>query len=297
MGGWTPTDVAQQSLDEAGIDFLLGDIEDGSRPAQVILRAYRQTLMQLLRVANWDAARKEADLNLLADSTGQTANVGTLVPGNQFQYEYAYPIDAVKVRYIPRQGPVNPGAVSGNITPPNPNVPLMPNLNQAPSLVHRMRPAKFVVTSDPNYPPPAGSILSEVQGVSPTGRTVILCNVKSAKCVYTFLNLYPSTWDALFREAFVALLASRIVLPLSKDKKAGLEMRKAQMEIARDAIVTARAIDGNEGTYSSNIPVNWIDTRYMGAGWYWGRGAGFGGAGADMWGGWDDDSVEGGSAY
>lgn len=297
MGGNTPSDVAQQAVDEAGIDYLLGDIEDGSRPAQVILRAYRQSLMQLLRVANWDMARKEADLTLLADSTGQTANVGTVVQGNMFQYEYAYPIDAVKVRYIPRQGPVNPGAVTGNITPPNSGAPLMPNLNQAPSLVPRMRPARFVITSDPNYPPAAGAINWEVQGVSPTARTVILTNVKSAKCVYTFLNLYPSTWDALFREAFVALLASRIVLPLSKDKKAGLEMRKAQMEIARDAIVTARAIDGNEGWFSSNIRVNWIDTRYMGAGWYWGGRAGFGGAGADMWGGFDDESVEGGSAY
>ena len=299
MSDMTPTAVVQQSLDEAGIDYLLGDIEDGTRPSQVLLRAYRQCLMQLLRAAMWTFARKETDLVLLADSTGQTPNVGTQVLGNGFLYEYQYPIDSMRLRYIPANFISNPGAPPGNIVPPDPNAPIMPNLNQSPGLSHRIRPARYVIANDPNYPPPQGTIDWTVQGVSPQGRVVILTNVQNAKAVYTYLALYPSLWDALFREALVAYIAAKVVLPLSKDKKAGMEMRKAQMEIARDKVMTARAIDGNETWSSSSVKVNWLDTRYIGAGWWWGGMAGFeyGGAGSDFWGGADGGNVEGNSAY
>ena len=297
MSDNTPTAVVQQALDEGGIDYLLGDIEDGTKPSQVLLRAYRQCLMQMLRAANWDFARRESDLLLLADSTGQTPNVGTLVFGNQYQFEYALPIDAMRIRYIPANRDTHPGSPPGNIQPPDASAPIMPNLNQSPGLIHRIRPARFVITNDTNYPPPQGVQDWVVQGVSPQGRVVILTNVRHAKAVYTYLCLYPSVWDALFREALVAYIAAKVVLPLSKDKKAGMEMRKAQMEIAKDKVMTARAIDGNEGFYSSSVRVNWLDTRYIGAGWWWGGYAGFGGAGADMWGGADGGDVEGNSAY
>lgn len=297
MSDNTPTSVAQCALDECGIDYLLGDIEDGTRPSQVLLRAYRQVLMQLLRAAMWDFARKETDLVLLADSTGQTPNVGTQVLGNAFTYEYQYPIDSMRIRYIPANYTSSPGAPSGNIVPPDASAPIMPNLNQSPGLSHRIRPARYVIANDANYPPPQGTQDWTVQGVSPQGRVVILTNVQNAKAVYTYLVLYPSVWDALFREAFVALLAAKVVLPLSKDKKEGREIRKEQLQIAAEKVAVARAIDGNETWSSSSLRVNWLDTRYISAGWWWGDRAGFGGAGGDFWGGDDGGNVEGNSAY
>lgn len=297
----TPTDIAQEALDAGGIEYTIGDIEEGTRPAQVLLRRYRECLKQLLRAAMWDFARKSAPLTLLADSTGQTPNVGTQVQGNQFLYEYAYPTDAVRLRYVPWCPLQNPGAPAGNIVPPNNNQPLMPGLNQAPALASRVIPARFLISNDPNYPPPPGSITWEVQGVSPQGRVVILTNVQNANGVYTYLALYPSVWDALFREAMVAYLASEIVMPLHTDKKFALEMRKEQQAIAKDKILAARAIDGNEMWASSSVKVNWLDTRYVGAAGWWGWNA-MGGAGpGGFWGGYGDccgaGSVEGNSAY
>src|SRR6202034_1002250 len=171
-----PTDIGNQAIDAAGIDFTLGDIEEGTREAQVCLRAYRECLKQLLRGANWDFARREAPLTLLADATGQTPNVGTLVPDGEFTYEYAYPTDCLKIRFIPWHRFENPGVPSGNIQPPNPSAPLMTGLGN-PLRGHRIRRARFVISNDANYPPPPGQVTWEVQGVSPVGRTVVLTNV------------------------------------------------------------------------------------------------------------------------
>lgn len=284
-----PADVANQSLDAAGVDFTIGDMEEGTKPAQVLLRAYGQNLRQLLRAANWNWARKQAPLVLLADATGQTANVGAIVPHGEFIYEYAYPIDAAKIRFIPWQPFENPGVLPGNIGQLQGGfnsiglaAGSIPQTTATPLRVgHRLIPAKFVISNDPNYPSAPGQIFWETQGTSPTGSTVILCNVKNAQCVYTTIVFYPSMWDSLFREALVALLAANIAVPLSKDKKFGLQMRKENIEIAKAKIKEARVVDGNESVASSDISVDWMRTRRTG-GWGSGRG-GFGGGGD--WGG------------
>jgi hypothetical protein len=279
----TPTDVAQQALDAAGIDYTLGDIENGTREGQVILRAYRQCLMQLHRAVHWDMARKQAPLTLLADSTGQTSNVGTLVP-TPWAYEYSYPTDCMKARFIPWQPFQSPGVPTGNIQ--TPQTPLMGGMGQPFLYGQRVRPARFLVATDYNYPAPQGSQWWEVQGVSPQGRTVILTNVQNATLVYTCLQLYPNVWDAQFRAAFVAYLASEIALPLTKDKKFGLQMRAQNIAIAKEKITQARISDGNEGLFSSDISVDWMRTRNVGGGGVWGAdgggGPGYGWCGCDQ---------------
>ena len=235
-----PSDVAQQAIDASGVDYLLGDIEDGSRPAQVLLRAYQQCLTQLLRGANWDFARKTAPLTLLADATGNTPNVGTLVPV-PWTYEYAYPTDCCKARFIPwNQATQNPGIPPGNIVPSATPSPIVTGLGNPQIGSGIVRPARFVIANDSNYPPPAGSTSWEVQGVSPSSRTVILTNVQSAYLVYTALILYPSQWDSLFRAALVSYLASEIALPLAQDKKLGLAMRAQNIQIFKAKLEQAR---------------------------------------------------------
>jgi hypothetical protein len=288
MGGYLATDVCQQSIDASGVDYLLGDIEDGSREAQLLLRSYTQCLPQLLRAAPWDWARREAPLQLLADATGNTPNVGTLVVGQQFQYEYALPTDAVKIRYIPRNNIPATSAIQGNIVPTNNQAPLMTGIGQQPNQQRRIQPARFLISNDSNYPPPADQISWETQGISPQGRVVILTDVAGALAVYTYLALYPSIWDSLFRAGLVAYIASEIALPLNKDKKLGMAIANNQRQIAKEKIMQARAMAANEsGNNTSDIRVDWLDKRRSGGRWGWTNGWDGGGPG-DLWGTFDD---------
>jgi hypothetical protein len=291
----TPTDVAQQALDAAGCDTVIGDLEEGSREAQVCLRAYRQCLMQLLRGAHWDFARAQVPMALLADATRQTPNVPTVVPV-PWLYEYQYPIDCMKVRFVPWNPQNNVPIPPGNIVPPNNQSPLttapLPVLTGA-----RLRPSRFLVSNDPNYPPPLGGVTWETQGISPAGRTVILSNVPQAMLIYTQLILYPSQWDSLFRAALVAYLAAEVALPLdkSKDKRVGMALRRENYAIVKSKLEQARVSNGNESWSSSDFATDWIRARRVG----WGSGdwgAGYGepgilGGGWDYCGGWDSGSA------
>jgi len=174
-------------------------------------------------------------LTLLADATGNTPNVGTLVP-HPWIYEYEYPQDCMKARFVPhhRMG-LTAGIPPGNIVAPGANQPFLGGPQGSPLRHARNHPARFLVATDYNYPPPPGQITWEVQGVSPNGRTVILTNVQNAHLIYTALILYPSLWDANFRAAMVAYLASETALAIwsKKDRKFGLQMRSQQIAIAK----------------------------------------------------------------
>jgi hypothetical protein len=289
----TPSAIAAQVLDAIGSEYDLGDISEGSREAQVILRAYGQCLRQLLRGANWDFARASAPLLLLADATGQTPNVGTVVPSG-YIYEYAYPIDCMKIRFIQRS-PQFPASAypTGNISIP-PNIPTVSNLG-VPCVGSRPRPARFVLATDSNYPASPGSLTWDTQGVVPNSRTVILTDVQCAHATYTALILYPSQWDSLFRAALVAYIASEVALPLTANKPFGLQIRNQQIAIAKQKIEMARLVDGNEATTTTDIQVDWMQARQTG-GFVYGRG--YGGA---AWGaggaGWDSVGFCDGSAY
>jgi len=294
MSDMYPTSVANQALDAAGVDVTIGDLEEGTREAQVCLRAYRQCLQQLLRVAHWDFARKTAPLVLLADATGNTLSVGTVVP-IPWIYEYEYPIDCMKARYVPWNPVQSTGTPPGNISIST-TVPLTTGFSSTAYIGQRVRPARFLVATDFNYPAQQGAVTWEVQGVSPQGRTVILTNVPNAQLVYTSLVLYPSVWDSLFRAAMVSYLAAEIALPLAKDKKLGLALRTQNMAIARQKVTEARVANGNEGWSNSDISVDWMRARNSGYGW---RGQGGDGDGPGvLWNSWDSfGSDTGSSAY
>ena len=159
-----PSDIANQALDAIFWPEILGDIEDGSHEAAITLRAYRQCLMQLLRAAHWSFARKTAPMMLLADATGNTPNVGTVVPNPWFLYEYEYPGGCAKVRFVPWNL-----ANQASLVPANniqiPPTPLVGGLGPQLALGQRVQPAKFTVETDFNYPPPAGAQTWECRGL------------------------------------------------------------------------------------------------------------------------------------
>ena len=263
-----PADVSNQALDAIGLDFTIGDLQEGTKPAQVLLRAYGQCLRQLHRAVHWGFARKQTPMLLLADATGQTPNTPTQVIA-PWTYEYAYPNDCMKARFVP-WSPIGVTAAipSGNITAPNPSAPLVGGLGN-PVAGAALRPARWLEATDPNYPASAGALTWEVQGVSPQGRSVILTNVKNASIVYTALMNYPSNWDAQFRAAFVAYLASEIALPLwswKNNPKMGMAMRGDNMKIAAAKIMAARVTDGNEGWHNSDVTPDWMRFRNVGGG-------------------------------
>jgi hypothetical protein len=201
----------------------------------------------------------------------------------------------MKLRFIPWNHGNNVAVPATNIQIPQ-NVPLT-TAPQAPFFGHRIRPSRFVIGVDPNYPSQPGQQFWQTQGESPAGSTVIMSNVRNAHGVYTRFMPYPNTWDSLFRGAFVAYLASEIALPLNKDKKLAMALRKDNIEIAKAKIKEARVIDGNESVAASNLSVDWMNTRRSGG---WGS-RGFGGGGDDGLGcsynGWDGLTLADGSVF
>lgn len=297
-----PTDIANLALDQSGCDFTLGDIAEGTRPAQVLLRAYRDCRRQLLRAAHWSWARKQVPLVLLADITGNTPNVGTNVVQAGFTFEYSMPPDYLKAWYVPWQPFTQPGVAASNIVPQNYSAPLMTNLGQPPYSAWRPQPARFLIATDSNYPAQPGIPGDDElpAGTSPATQTVLLTNVQNAQLVYTADMIYPSVWDPLFRAALVAYIASEIALPLAKDKKLGMVLRDDQIKIAKAKIQQARLSDGNESPSDSTLSTNWMQTRRTGGYGGWGSGYGdVGGYGAP-WGGvggWDTISFANGGSF
>lgn len=269
-----PADIMNESLDAAGVDFTIGEPNEGTHPAQVALRKYGQCLRQLLRAAHWDYARSQQPLVMLADATGQTDGVGTVTIA-PWVYTYSYPTNCMKARFLPANY-LNPNASA---------VPQTSVSDSQPPYGYGMRliPAPFLISMDSNYPIDPNSNWMDVQGVSPTSRVVILSNVNQAQLVFTAFQPYPTMWDAQFRAAMVAYLAAEIALPLSKDKKFGLAMRDRNILIAKERINAARVTNGNESGFpqtTDHLP-DWMQTRFTGGG---GNGLNYNGCGGE-WGG------------
>lgn len=275
-GSFTPAGIANQAMDAImWPENRLGDLEEGTTEAQICLRSYGECIKQLLRAAPWDFARKQAPLTLLADASGNTPLVGTIVPRGWI-YEYAYPDDCAKMRFIP----ANFANLASNIPAGNIEISPAPPVNglAVQPIGMRVVPTRFLVASDTNYPIQGGPQPWDVPGVSPQGRVVVLSNVREAQAVYTGTMVYPSMWDSLFRSALVAYLASEIAGPLwaRKDVKTGIAMRDHQIPIVMSKVKEARLTSANEGISTSDLAVDWMRTRRSGGGWSGGMGGGYG---------------------
>lgn len=308
----TPSDIANRALDSIGNPNSIGDLQEGTREAQVLLRHYSPTLRQISRGANWNCLRKKVSLVLLNDATGQTTqqqiNDGgpiTVGPGTvgmrPWIYEYRWPTDCLKVRFVPRDhNGERPPIPNGNrAIPPTPLFTGQTDVQFA-----REVPTRFLVTNDaiPNLvgvPESWADVpdTSQILGQGLTSQTVILTNHRHATAVYTALITYPDQWDSLFQEAFVAMLAIRVAMSLVPDRKMALEVRAQQVGIAKAALDQARISDGNEGFTSVDQRVDWLRIRNSAGGRFGGRGWGDEGGGM-LWGGWDSvGGLDNSSAY
>jgi hypothetical protein len=303
-----PVDIANRSIDAVGCsDQVIGDIEEGTPAANLVLRHYIPCLEQLLRGALWNFSRKQAPLFLLGAQCGYASWLPPGPPvGNRvippWIYEYAWPIDCIAARFVP----FNYAFGEGDIVPGNTNVPAEPPTTAGPpySSPPFMRPVPMLVASDNNYPMPSDpqnppTEWWNTRGQAIDARLVVLTNQPCAQLVYTVFQPYPNLWDPLFEEAFVAYLGTKL-WNLNPDKKIGMALRNEQIAIARAALSTARVRDGDEGWPSVERQAEWITARRIGAsyggwGWPWG----FGEVGAGVLGyGWSGVSgIDGGGAY
>jgi hypothetical protein len=302
-----PADICNRALDAIGVTSTIGDMQEGTREAQVLLRHYGACLRQISRSAHWNSLRKKQQLVLLNDATGQTTaaqtaaggpvTVGTGTVGMQpWLYEYRWPVDCVKARFVPlnRFGQ-GVGTPTGNYAIPS--TPLFGGMSG--SISPREMPTRFLVANDtvPIFTGAAttwGDIpdTSQTLGQGLVSQTVILTNQPNSALVYTALITYPDQWDPLFQQAFVSLLACMVVIPLVADRKLAMALRNEQIAIAKRALDEARVRDGDEGWTTVDHQPDWLRQRYSGYG-----GRGYGDAGGMLGYGWDACSFGDGTAY
>src|SRR6266566_4276081 len=97
------TDVVNRALDAVGAKEI-PELYDGSDESRVAIRHFGPTVRELLRAAPWNFARKQKVLDLVKDRTNTDSTLSTDVPV-PWLYEYLYPQDCVKLRFIPQLTP------------------------------------------------------------------------------------------------------------------------------------------------------------------------------------------------
>ncbi len=282
-----PADIVNQALDMLGQPAkILGSIEDATPVSEAARRNYGQILRQLLRSSHWAFARKQANLQLLGDATGQSPAPVSPVVLAPWTYAYAWPTDAVAGRWLPASTPLD---TQGVLTDAN-GVPL----TTAPAPANQcipLTPARFLVTSTDQYPTQVGvqpwtslPDYTRTEGLGPTNRWIILTDIKGASFVYTRLVTVIEEWDNLFRNCMVTALALALAPTAIEDLKLRVEERNRLSDVLKMAIGDARVASGNDVGFpqSTDHMPDWITMRSLGPWGAYGGVAEFGCVGTYM---------------
>lgn len=254
-------DVCNRALSAIAAQSTITTFNDVTNESIQCALWYDKLRRQLLRTAPWGFCRRQVVLT----------QVGDLIPDNTspypWLYTYAYPADCLKLRYLlrlpPQLNPPNPPAVG---TPVGPAWILQPSRNN-----------RFIVINTPSADGTSSS-KQLVSNVGPLG-----AGGGSAIGVYNGDITDPDQWDDLFEGALTSVLAYHLCNPITGNIGLMANFKKE----AEDAILEARAADGNETIPSSDINVDWIATRGVGS--YWGYGPQYGlGDGFAGWGTWTE---------
>lgn len=217
--------LCNRALQEGGCRALLSDIGEATPQGTSAALFYTPCREQLLRAAQWGFARKTLTLNELGNQWNNTS----IYP---WPFRYAYPPDCLKLRYI---------------------LPVPPRLPAGSSVPVVGYPAIFPLTG----PSRTNRFVVSVDDASGIDQKCVLANVCNAMGVYTKNVSNPAMFDPLFSEALVQMLAYKFIVPLSGNIKLKDEFRQAVTE----AVLKARAADGNEAIPSSDIRVDWLEAR------------------------------------
>lgn len=258
----SPVDLCNLALDQIVARTSITGINPASPPnslaAQVASRTYQLQADNVFRAAHWDSARFQTDLTLLKAAWGTPENPdGTLPrPPIPWRYEYAYPTDCLKMRFvIPQPNLSATGA------------PLMTNVG--------VNYQALVSTALPFVP----AIDTDASG---NRIKVILTNACLAQGVYTARIDNVDLWDVALQNAVIGALAAWFASPITGDDN------KVKLAIAKAVglLNAARISDGNEGITSTDHIPDWMQIRDSSGANVWGWNVPGGGwmAGWDSWG-------------
>lgn len=231
----TRESIVNRALLEMGAQAQISSFTEGSTEANAASVLYEPTRDMLLRSAHWNFTRKQISLSQLkAFQINGVIQTGDAAPPVPWQYEYTYPQDCLKARYlVPIQAypTTTPPPTTGSTPVPITGLPAPMNI-------------PFVIGTDT----PVSST---------TTQTVILTQLYQAQLVYTARIESPDLWDPSFQEAMVATLAAKFVNALARNASLFSQLTG----VARDIVLQARVSDGDEvPTYQDNLP-DWIRAR------------------------------------
>lgn len=230
------TRICNMALSAIGTRSQIASLSEVSTEAEQCNLHYEPTVRELLRLYNWDWARRQISLTVYKAAQGTPENPAgaTPVPPLPWLYSYAWPDNCVKLRQIlPFAPPTDtvtgvPLTSVGSVLQP---VQLLP------------KPVPFRV---------AGDVDSNNNPLK-----VILCNQRQAQALYTGLVLDPNIWDDLMVRAVIGRLAALLVIPCSGDKTlANMAVRRGA-----EAEEQAKAADGNQNVMVVDRAAEWHQDR------------------------------------
>ena len=103
----------------------------------------------------------------------------------------------------------------------------------------------------------SGATFGCAWGSTQVTQRVIICNQESAILCYNTRITDPNVMDEFFQDAWIAVLAARLVFQLSGDKA----LANQAITEANRLIAEARIADGNEGITVNDVTPDWMRTR------------------------------------
>jgi hypothetical protein len=235
------TDVANLALAHAGARSTIASMTEASTEASICTRFFEAARDETLSAAWWTFARATVVLTLLKSAPGTPEFQGVVsniwnaaYPAPPWLYEYAYPADCLKARYI------IPIDVSLQLTIPIFSVPLEQGVLVNGAAV------RFVTAQD----------------LDDTGNQikVVLTNQPQAVLVYTRQTTDPTLWGPSFVMALSLVLGAYITPTISGDKKLQANLFAA----ARQKILESTVDDANEGLPIQESMPDWMTIRGAG---------------------------------
>lgn len=225
--------------------------------ATTMAALYQLQADAVFRAAHWNCARKQGSLTLLRAAVGTPENPSGALPAPPIPwlYEYGYPDDCLKVRFVIPMPSLQGLGVAPIMT--SVGVNFMPSVTTA---------LPFVLAVDTN------DVGDQIR--------VLLTNAPRAQAVYTARISNVDLWDPSLQNAVIGALAAWAAAPVS----GSMERQKLSIAIATNLIHAARISDGNEGITSADYIPDWVQVRNIGSGFGWQTPSGGYIASWDAWG-------------
>src|SRR5262245_25367168 len=236
----SPVDIANLALAEGATRSAINGFPpiDNSPAAVASKLFYTPKTQALLRGANWDFCRRQANLSLLRRAINADGTASSDPPSQPWQYEYLYPSDCLRARFLIQFQSTTASGLT---------IPLTSASGATIYPAYAVTRVPFVIAADIN--------------ASGQPRKTILTNMQDAMLIYTAdLSQSPDMWDAMFLTAETAYLAAYLIANLSADK----QLMAQQIGIAKMAIDGARSVNGNEGISNVDHIPDWLRARWQG---------------------------------